>query len=64
MVFTDIQNVKEVGESKINFNSITLPYETDYHTNKEREEYEVHAREYYAVGVVILEVLVGTEYVM
>ena len=40
------------------------PYVTSCHTRRDREKYEKHAREYYAIGVIILEIMIGTEFVM
>ena len=46
------------------FYKTEAPYKADYHTNKEREKYEIHAREYFATGMIILEILSETPIVL
>ena len=64
LVFTDLKNIFDAKAEGPPHHQTEAPYKADYHTNKEREEYQRHAREYYATGMILLEIILETPLVL
>jgi hypothetical protein len=61
LIFADVKHMASKEEKKCPVITTKPPYSGLFGLLKEREQWESHARDMYSIGVVILEIIVGTE---